>query len=127
VSLNWQLGARSSLVFSYVHSVVPTDVYVAQGQIADRFDTTFKYDITPHLTAHLEGIYTYGQYTTELLNAGTVPAFDENDLAIDSGLVYHVNSNFDVETGYLFTDVSSGLGFRDYTRNQVYIGVRGTY
>lgn len=126
VTLNWQLGARSAWSFNYVHEVVPSDVYIAQGQMADRFDTTFKYDITPQITAHLEGIYTYGQYA-QLLDANTISGFDENDLALDSGVQYHVNPNFDVEAGYLFTDVSSGLGIRDYTRNQVYIGVRGTY
>lgn len=127
LTVSWQLGARSSLNFAYVHEVVPTDVYVAQGQIADRFDTTFKYDITKRLTAHLESVYTYGQYTSALLNTSTLAPFDESDLVVDTGLAYHVNNYFDVETGYIFSGVFSGEGYRDYTRDQVYIGVRGTY
>lgn len=127
VTLGWQLGARSSLTFNYAHDVVPTDVSVAEGQVADRFTSNFKYDITPDITAHLEGILTHGDYTQSLILPGTVSSFTEDDYAIDTGLGYHVNSNFDVETGYIFSGVSSEASFRDYERNQVYVGLRGTY
>jgi len=126
-TLGWQLGARSSLTFNYSHEIVPSDVVNSQGQLADRFDTTFKYDVTPDITVHLEGIFTHGQYTEDLLTPGTGAAFEENDYALDLGAAYHVNTHFDIETGYDFSGVDSGENFRDYTRNQVYVGVRGTY
>ncbi len=127
LTANWQLGKRSSLIFNYSHTVAPTDVFVASGQIADRITATFKYDVTPDITVHLEGIYTHSDYTSNLIQSGTISSFDENVVGIDSGLVYHLTPNFDLEGGYLFTNVSSQLDFRDYTRNQFYIGVRGTY
>ena len=127
VSLNWQIGARSSFTFNYSHSVVPTDVTTAQGQIADRIGTTFRYDILPSLSAHLEGTYTYGQYTGWLLSPNTTTAFSENDFAIDAGLTYHINTHFDVNLGNIYSGVASGLSFRDYNRDQIYLGVRGTY
>jgi hypothetical protein len=127
VTLNWQLGKRSALNFSYVHDVVPTDVTTAEGQVADRFITTFRYDITPDITAHVAGNYTHGQYTQELMTGNGGPDFSEDDIAVDMGLAYHLNSHFDFETGYIFSDVSSGASARDYTRDQIYLGVRGTY
>jgi hypothetical protein len=126
-SMNWQLGARSAWTFSYSHSIVPTDESYAEGQIADRLDTVFRYDIIPDLSAHLEGTYTYGQYTNALISPNTIGAYTENDFAIDAGLTYHVNKYFDVNVGNIYSGVASGLSFRDYNRDQVYMGVRGTY
>lgn len=127
VTVNWQLGARSSLKFDYTHSVVPTDLVSAEAQIGDRFDTTFTYNITPKINVHLDGIFTYGQYTTELSSPGSASNFSEDDYGIDTGAVYHLNNLIDLSAGYLLSGVSSQLSFRDYTRNQVYIGIRGTY
>ena len=124
-TLNWQLGERSSLNFNYIHNVVPTDVFTAEGQEADRFGAAFVYNITPRVTAHLEGTYTHSQYTSELVSAG--PSFNEDVVGFDTGLQYHLNSYLDFEGGYVFTDVSSGIAAREYTRDQFYLGVRGTY
>jgi hypothetical protein len=123
----WQLGARSWLKFNYSHSVVPTDVVTAEGQVADRFDTTFSYDITPKLNAHLDGILTHGEYTSELTAPGTTPNFSENDYGLDLGVIYHLNNLIDLSTGYILSGVSSDLGIRDYTRDQIYVGIRGSY
>ncbi len=127
LTLDWQLGKRSKLTFSYTHDIVPTDEVDAVGQEADRFSIRFAYDITPRITVHLEGIETYSDYTSELIEPGTVPEFHESDVGVDFGFEYHLNSNFGFEAGYLLSDVSSELGERDYTRNQIYVGIRGTY
>jgi hypothetical protein len=126
ITFNWQLGARSSLTFDYLHDVVPTDVAFADGQVADRFSSNFKYDVTSRITTHLEGILTHGEYSGQLIAPG-VSSFSENDYAIDTGATYHIDQNFDVDAGYIYSGVSSDLSYRDYSRDQVYAGVRGTY
>ena len=125
-SLNWVLGKRSNLSLSYLHNVVPSDVFDAVGQQADRVIINFSYDITHRITVHLASTYTHSTYTQELLQGG-IPGFQEDDLIIDTGLSYQINTNFSIEGGYVLSDISSQENQRDYTRNQVYIGVRGTY
>jgi hypothetical protein len=127
VTANWRLGQRSHLDFSYLHNVVTTDVVVANAQTADRVSTRFSYDITPSITTHLEGIYTHSDYSSQLIQPGTISEFTEDVVAVDAGFAYHFNKNFDFDLGYIFSDVSSQLTFREYTRNQVSMGVRGTY
>jgi hypothetical protein len=126
-TLQWQLGARSNLDFSYTHNVVPTDVVNATGQEADRFSLRLSYDVTKRFTVHLEGIETHSHYSSELLAPNTTPSFNEDDFGLDLGGQYRISENFAVEAGYLLSDVSSGQAPRDYLRDQVYIGVRGTY
>jgi hypothetical protein len=125
-TVDWRLGKRSDFTFSYLHNVVPSDVFDSIGQEADRFTLRFNYDLTAHLTAHLATTFTYRDYSSDELEDG-VPSFTEEDLGVDAGLVYRVTSNFSVEAGYLLSDISSQEDYRDYTRNQVYLGVRGTY
>ena len=127
LTLNWQIGAKSSLAFSYSHEIVPSDVVQAMGEVANRFGTLFRYDIIPDISVHLEGTLTNGDYTPNLLSPNTLTPFTENDFAIDVGLTYHINSHFDVNLGNIYSGVSSGLSFRDYNRDQIYLGVRGTY
>jgi hypothetical protein len=128
-NVNWQLGERSRLIASYVHSVTPTDVFFAQGEVSDRFTANFLYNITADITAHLEGIYTYADYTEDLLtaNGGSTNSFNEQVSSFDTGVTYHYNQYIDFEAGYIFSVVDSGQSYRDYTRNQIYLGVRGTY
>ena len=125
-SLQWVLGKRSFLNFDYTHSVVPSDVANAIGQEADRFSGRFSYDLTSRITLHLAGIETHSEYDSDVLQNG-VPSFDEDDFETDLGAEYSVNGNFSFEAGYLLSDISSQENYRDYTRNQVYVGVRGTY
>ncbi len=126
---NWQLGERSRLIASYVHTVTPTDVFFAQGEESDRFTANFLYNVTADITTHLEGIFTYADYTQDLLTAsgGTTSSFSENVASFDTGVTYHYNQYIDFELGYTFSVVDSGQSYRDYTRNQIYIGARGTY
>jgi hypothetical protein len=124
---NWRLGKRSHLDFSYLHNVVTTDVVVANAQMADRVSTRFSYDVTPSITTHLEGIYTHSDYTSQFIQANAISSFTEDVMAVNAGFAYHFNKNFDFDLGYTFSNVSSDLGFREYTRNQVSAGVRGTY
>jgi len=127
MAVNWRMGALSTLDFNYAHNVVPTDVLNATGQEADRLTLRFSYDITPSITVHLQGILTHAEYTQSLIQANTLPDFSENDYGLDTGVSYHFNSHFDFEGGYLFSAISSQDNSRDYSRNQVYLGIRGTY
>jgi hypothetical protein len=124
---NWQIGEKSRLILSYAHSVTPTDIVFAQGEESDRFTANFIYNITENITVNLQGIYTYADYTSELLTGGTGNSFTENVVGVDTGVTYHYNQYLDFETGYILTDVSSQQGDQSYTRNQFYVGVRGTY
>jgi hypothetical protein len=126
VNLDWHLGKRSELSFNYTHNVVPTDVFNAIGQEADRFSVRFSYDLTARINVHAEGIETHADYTSELLE-DNVPSFTEDDIGLDLGVTYHMTPIFSLEGGYFLSDISSQESDRDYTRNQVYVGIRGTY
>lgn len=127
LSVNWTLGARSLLSFNYAHEVTPTDQVQANGEISDRFTANFRYDITSSLSAHLQGILTQLDVQQGFINAGGLTSYTETDYALDTGLTYHYNSYLDFDCGITVSGVSSDLGFNEYSRDEAYVGVRGTY
>jgi len=128
VSIDWTLGARSALSFNYSHEVVPTDIANADAETADRISTNFRYDITPSLSSHLQGILTVATIPSVLYNyGGGFSNYTENDYALDTGLTYHYNSYLDLNCGITLSGVSANISTSDYTRNGAYFGIRGTY
>ncbi len=127
LSLSWQLGERSSLNFDYSHQVTPTDQTGANGQQSDRVSAGFSYAITSSISSHLQGIYTYNEITNDLINGSGLSAYTESDYALETGMAYHFNKYFDVNFDITISGVSSELAYRDYSRDQFSVGVRGTY
>jgi len=128
---NWQLGERSRLIFSYAHSVTPTDISYAEATESDRFTANFLYNFTQNITTHLEATVSQNSYQDQFIDQATLGVsttqFDETVAAFDTGVTYHYNQYLDFELGYIFSRVDSPNVFRQYTRNQIYVGVRGTY
>jgi Putative beta-barrel porin 2 len=127
LSVDWTLGARSSLSFNYAHEVTPTDQVSANGQTSDRFTANFRYDITSSLSSHLQGVFTQADVQQGLINSASISSYNESDYALDTGLTYHYNSYLDIDCGITLSGVSSDIMVNDYSRDEAYVGVRGTY
>ncbi len=132
LSLSWTLGERSSLSFSYSHQVTPSDQAGANGQESDRLATGFSYQITPRLTSHLDGIITFANVPSDLATTegSTVPSasgYQETVYDIDTSLAYAYTANVSFDLGLTFSGVDSNNSNNNYTRDEAYIGVRGTY
>jgi hypothetical protein len=128
-NVNWQLGERSRFIGSYVHTVTPTDFQGADAETDDRITGNFLYNFTQDITTHFTGDFTRANYSQNELDpsGGAISSFSEDVAAFDTGVTYHYNQYVDFELGYIFSIVDSEQQFRNYTRNQIYIGARGTY
>ncbi len=129
LSANWTLGARSSLNFDYEHSITPTDQAGANGQQSDRASANFSYQVTPRLGTFLEGIFTISNISNSLQVSGAGNSVDEsqNVYAVDFGATYTYNSYLSFDCGLTFSGVRSNISNNDYSRDEAYVGVRGTY
>ena len=77
----------------------------------------------------MEGIYSHNDITQRLPDGDghRTSSSTEDVVSFDTGVTYHYDQYLDFEAGYIFSDVSSQFNFEDYTQNQIYLGVRGTY
>ncbi|PAW78213.1 MAG: hypothetical protein B9S32_08450 [Verrucomicrobia bacterium Tous-C9LFEB] len=129
LGLNWILGARSSLSANYSHSLSQTDIATSYAQETDTITSTFKYQWTPRFSTSLQGLYTFGSYTTEMEipNSG-MGDYEENVATLTLGATYKLNEWLDLDASYTFTNVADDTNRdREYTRNQISLGIRGTY
>lgn len=135
---NWDLGARTSVNASYTHSFIQTDATNFYGQEADSFSVGGQYKITPAFSTHANIAYTLGNYNNKLRATGATPGglgltitspgnVQEDVLGLDWGFSYNLNKYLDLDWGYIYTLSTSDDPARDYDRNRVYIGIRGTY
>ena len=127
LSIAWNLGAKSVLSFDYAHEITPTEQAQANGQSSDRVSANFSYSITPSLSTHLQGIYTLAEFSSSLSASSSISGYTETSYALDTGITYHYNNFLDFDADLTTIGVSSGIPNSDYTRDQVSIGVRGTY
>jgi len=127
LTYNWSLGARSNLEFDYAHEITPSDQVGANGQTSDRFSSTFRYDITSRISSHLSGVFTAATVSNGLSNSNSLNNYQENDYYVDTGLTYHYDNYLDFDLGTTFSGIFSDISNNDYTRDEEYVGVRGTY
>ncbi len=136
LTINWTLGARSTLTFDYAHSITPTDEIGANGQTSDRLSSSFNYAITQRLSCSLSGILTFASVSSDLtVPGGSGQSGSEQSYAVNAGVNYQYSSRISFQTGVSLSGVDlggnntggfPGLG-SSYDRREVYIGVSGTY
>lgn len=128
LGLNWVLGARSSANVNYTHSISETDIGTSYAQETDTINTSFKYQWTPRFATTLQGIYTFGSYSSDLSLPGQASSFEENVASVSLGATFKLNEWLDLDSNYTFTNVAdTDNRGREYTRNQINFGIRGTY
>jgi hypothetical protein len=78
--------------------------------------------IAPRVTASL-----LGQYQDSRFDGGQYSTLSDDFFIAGINFAYHFNPFVLLEAGYNYNKLNSDIPFRGYTRNQVYIGVRGSY
>ena len=127
VSFSWQIGERSSLSANYSHEITPTDQTGTNGQESDRFSANFRYAILPQLSSHLQATYTYSTVSGNLISSNTLSSYSESVYGLDTGLSYEFHKYFSTSFDITVTGVSSQIAGRDYSRDQLSVGISGTY
>lgn len=114
--------------FGFLHSLNATDMGVPDGDevVTDQQSSTLFASITHRITPRLDGSLIGRFQRSEFQNGGLDGDID-NFLMLGLNLEYRFNPNWSTEVGYNFDRLDSDVGFRSFTRNRVYAGVRATY
>ncbi len=126
-TINWQIGARSSLAFDYTHTATQTDINFYSAAISDSFSLTGRYQFTPKISGRIQGSYSQN---TDLANAGVtndLGDYHEDVLGIDVGVGYDLTRYLNLNLAYTFADITSDNDALSYTRNQISLGLTATY
>ncbi len=119
--LTWTYNPGSYLTVGVVNTINQTDV-AAQNQESTAVFASLEHRITPKLTGGLRGHFQYSSF-----NGGIYDSNADLLYLLDANLAYAFNPNLSGEAGYSFDRLDSDLGYRSYSRNRVYIGLRAAY
>lgn len=112
----------SYLTVGFRHDRNPTDVAVALDQESSVIFGSVSHRITPLLTGNL-----LAQYQHSVYGQGAVEDEVDNFFIAGVNLQYQITQNLAAEAGYNYDRLDSDLGFRSFTRNRLYLGVRAAY
>ena len=134
LSVNYAYGDGGALAFGFHQGHNQTDVAASAndpnaGVTVDEESSTVYLTATQKstpITPRLSGSASL-QYQYSVFNGG--PSNDETDnfYMLGLGLAYQFNTHLSAETGYNFDLLSSDLAGRNYSRNQVFVGVKAFY
>jgi hypothetical protein len=100
----------------------PGDAF-SQTRETFRTGLAAKHDFTAKISADLGIYYEHDHYESFEQSGVVSPSFDEDSIDLAISLHYLITRNFGVEAGYNFTNVTSDIPAREYTRNRYWGGL----
>ncbi|HEY8967342.1 MAG TPA: outer membrane beta-barrel protein [Candidatus Methylacidiphilales bacterium] len=125
--VTWQTGAKSSVDFSYFHSVSPTDIGAYSSATSDALSLTGTYKFTPKLTGRVQGSYTMNLNEANTSVSQNVSDYHENTLGVTLSLGYDFTQYLNFNLGYSYTNVDADSIVSSYNRNQVSLGLTASF
>ena len=111
------------------HRRNPTDIAgtgTVGGVTLDQESTTLYGSVHHRITARISANLV-GQYQRSMFNGGAADGDVDNFLLAGINLQYDINQNWSAEAGYNYDRLDSDVGFRSFSRNRIYAGIRLQY
>jgi hypothetical protein len=125
-SLTWQYAQASTAAIGVKHLYNATDVVGSSAAATLDEQSTAAYVTVTHKLGDLT-VGALGQFQYSTFNGGSETGQSEDFLILGLNLSYRITPYLNGEAGYNWNKLVSDISERDYTRNQIYIGVRATY
>lgn len=122
-NLTYRMTPDSAIQVGVRHSYIPTDAAALSQQNTTAYGS-INYRVLPPLVASLIGQF---QYNTFEHGNAVYQDKVENFFLAGVNLTYEINRFLAAEAGYNYDRLDSDLGFRSFTRNRVYVGLRASY
>ena len=128
-SVTYALGKRVSVTWNNRYGLEEPDVLGSQRRTTFRTGLQTKVNLTSRISSTVDLYYVHDDYPS--FTSGSPPAvtpeFTQNTFDGNVSLRYAITSLFGVQAGYHYTDITSDIQFREYSRNRVFAGVSLTF
>ncbi|MFO1500364.1 MAG: outer membrane beta-barrel protein [Verrucomicrobiota bacterium] len=129
-NLTYRMTPDSAVQVGIRHSRIATDA-AALDQENTTIYGSVSYRVLPPLTASLLSQFQFNDFGEGRTAAGVSPVSfkdkGENFWLVGLNLTYEINRFLAAEAGYNYDRLDSDIGFRSFTRNRVYVGLRASY
>jgi hypothetical protein len=122
-SVTYALGKRTSVTWNNHYGLEEPDLPGSQSRTTFRSGLQTKFNLTSRISSSIDLFYVHDVYSA--LPSGTImgAAFTENSFDGNLSLGYAITPLLSVQAGYHYTDISSDVVSREYSRNRAFAGV----
>jgi hypothetical protein len=122
-SVTYALGKRTSVTWNNHYGLEEPDVAGSQSRTTFRTGLQTKFNLTSRISSSVDLYYVHDQYHAFPSGPIMSNAFIENTFDGNLSLHYAITPLIGVQAGYHYTNISSDIQFREYSRNRVSAGV----
>jgi hypothetical protein len=126
-SLTYAFGKQTSIGWVSRYSIEDGDVATRQGRETFRTGLHGNYDFTPRIRGSIGANYQHHDYQSFNAPGAVQSGSAENLFDLELSLHYSVTRYFGLQAGYNYTEVSSDIPLREYSRNRYWAGVHVTF
>jgi hypothetical protein len=126
-TLAYALGKKTTLTWTNHYGLEEPEIIGAQQRATFRTGLTGKYDFTPRISGTIGAYYENDDYRGTNSLGTVIPGFTEQSFDIAVSFRYAITRSFGIEAGYNYTDVSSDIALRGYSRNRYWGGLNLTF
>ncbi len=126
-TVNYAVGKRIAVSWTSNYGIEEPDVANAQSRTTFRTGLQTKFNLTARIISTLDLYYVHDDYHS--LATAMTPSAPFTDDTFDAGVSvrYAITPIIGVQAGYHYSDISSDVGAREYSRNRVYAGINVTF
>jgi hypothetical protein len=122
-TLTYVLGKQTSVSWTNHYGIDEADVANSQRRKSFRTGLSAKHDFTARISGTLGAYYQTSDYLGTNSPGAVNPSFTEQSFDLTVSFRYAITRSLGVETGYNYTDVSSDIPVREYSRNHYWAGL----
>lgn len=126
-SVTYALGRRTSVTWDNHYGLEEPDVAGSQSRTTFRTGLQTKFNLTSRISSNIDLYYVHDDYHSSTSGTIMTAPFTENTFDGNLSVHYAITPLIGVQAGYHYTDVSSDVVFREYSRNRVFAGVSLTF
>jgi hypothetical protein len=109
-----------------IHNTTDVVGFNNQNPVLDAQSTAVYVSMTQAIASRVT-LNVLGQYQNSRFDGGQYGNLSDDFFIAGINVAYHFNPFLLMEAGYNYNRLMSDIPFRGYTRNQVYVGIRGSY
>ncbi len=123
----WNYDDKSNVNASYTYGTSNTDNGNFSSSLSHSFNGGITHFFTEKFSMGALGRYQLAEFDTSQGFAAATSDVTEHTLSVGVNARYEITNYLSADVGYTYTEVISDANNREYDRNQVYIGISGSY
>ncbi len=126
-TVSYAVGRRTTVSWNTRYGLEEPEIAGTQSRTTFRTGLHAKFDLTSRISSIMDAYYVHDNYHSLTTTTAPVPPFTDDTFDAGLSLRYAITPLIAVQAGYHYTDITSDVAAREYSRNRYSAGVSFTF